>query len=98
MGFGLLAAADEALGHADVRVSGGEIAVDRERSLEFGNALRGPIGVNLNDAKTQMRQRLFWRDRQRLDRKRFGRRQARGPVIAHVRPMRTRFPRERRRR
>jgi len=62
MGVGLLAATDKTLGHADERASGGEIAVDRERLLEFGNALRGPIGVNLNDAKAQMRQRLFRRD------------------------------------
>ena len=47
---------------------------------------------------TRCPERLFGRDRQRLDRERFGRRQASGAVIAHVRPGERAVPCERRRR
>ena len=51
MGFSLFAEAEKTLGHPDIRVSVGEISVDRERSLEFGNALRSSVGVDLDAAQ-----------------------------------------------
>ena len=87
MDFRLFAASEKALGHTDERVSVSEIAVDRERALEFGNALRDPIGVDLDDPQDMhVPERLFRRDRQRLDCERLGRSQASGSVVAHVRP------------
>ena len=86
MHFCLFRAPQEALGDADKRVSVSEIAVDRERTLELGNSLPDPIGVNPNNSQAQVSRRFFRRDRQRLDGKPFGRRQTNSPIIAHVRP------------
>ena len=46
MHFCLFSAPEEALGDTDVRVGVSEIVVDRKRSLELGNSLPDPIGVN----------------------------------------------------
>ena len=51
MGFSLFATAEKILRHPDIRVSVGEISVDRQRSFAFGNALCGPVGVGLNAAQ-----------------------------------------------
>jgi hypothetical protein len=51
---GLFATANKIFGQSDMRVGSGEIPVDRERSLEFGNALRSPVGVGVDDAQAQM--------------------------------------------
>ena len=50
----LFAAANKIFGQSDIGVGGGEIPVDRKRSLDFGNALRGPVGVDVDDAQAQM--------------------------------------------
>ena len=50
----LFATAHKILGQSDIRMGGSEIPVDRKRSLDFGNALRGPVGVDVNGAQAQM--------------------------------------------
>jgi hypothetical protein len=62
MEIGLFGSPEEALGDADESVSIREIAVDRQRALEFRNALLHPIGVNANDSQTRMSGRFFGRD------------------------------------
>jgi hypothetical protein len=89
--FGVFSAPEEALGDTDVPVCFSEIAVDRKRSLELSNSLRDPIGVDSDNSQAHVSRRLFGRDRQRLDCERLGRRQMRGPVIAHVRPSKRAF-------
>ena len=76
---------EEGLGETDPCVGGSKIPVYRQRALKLSNALRGPVRVHLNDSETKMSQRLFGRDRQRLDCERFGRRQASRAVVAGVR-------------
>ena len=46
----LFATANKIFGDSDKRVGSGKIPVDRKRSLEFGNAFRGPVGVDVDDA------------------------------------------------
>jgi hypothetical protein len=65
-------------------VGSGEIPVDLKRSLEFGNALPGPVGVDVEDAQAQMSRSFLRRDRKRPDRKGFGCRQSSGAVVAQV--------------
>ena len=55
MRFSLFAATDKVLSQPDGRVSGGEISVDCKGSFALGNALRGPVGVDLNAPQAQMR-------------------------------------------
>jgi hypothetical protein len=66
------ATANKILSQSDICEGGGEVPVNCERSLKFGNALRRAIGVHLDDPQAQVRQGVLRRDRQRLDRERFG--------------------------
>src|SRR5580692_6387232 len=57
-------------------MGGRQIAVERQCSLQLGDALRGPVDVHLSNAQTEVPQRILRRERQRFDRERFGRGQA----------------------
>ena len=46
MSFGLFGAAGEYLGETDVAVSGGQVRIQRQCPLEFGNALVRALGLN----------------------------------------------------
>ena len=62
----LFATANKILSQSDIRVGGGEIPVERERTLKFGNALRSAIREYLDDSQTQVRPCVLGRDRQSL--------------------------------
>ena len=86
MGFSLFAATEKALSQPDVSVSGGEISIDRERSLEFGNALRNSICIDMDDRQVKCADAFRVAIDSALNDERLGRPEARGPVIADVRP------------
>ncbi len=62
VGLGILSSPEKSLRQTDPRVSGGEIPVDGQRAIEFGNALRGPICIHVDDSQTQVSQHPFGRD------------------------------------
>ncbi len=47
MSFGLSGATDKNLGVTDIRVSGGQIWIQRQRPLELGNGLGRAVGLHL---------------------------------------------------
>ena len=65
MSLGFLAATDEMFGDADKTVSDGQISIEREGSLAFGNAPSGAICEDLDNAHLQMREGMFGRYGQR---------------------------------
>ena len=59
MSLGLLSAAKIQLASADHGVGGGQIPVDRQRPLAFGNALLGAIGDAEDHAQTIVGKGMF---------------------------------------
>ena len=61
---------------------GGQIAIQRQRPLAFGDALCCAVRKYLDDGQYQVRQCMVRRDRQNLDQNRFGFRQTRDAVVS----------------
>ena len=80
MRFGLLAAAERDLGETNTSVSTSEISIERQRSLKFGNGLRGTVGEILYPAHAQMPCRMIGSRGQDLDGRSFGGREANRPI------------------
>src|SRR5450631_3499161 len=64
--FGFLGATEITFAKSDPRVSRGQISIQRQRALAFGDARGGMFGKNLDDAKEAMRKGVVWCVRQYL--------------------------------
>ena len=84
MGSGFFGVTDEYLGEADVAVSCRQIRVQRQRPLEFGDALVRPLRLIQDGAHDLMGQRIVRPLRKHLGYRRFGRREARVPVVRQI--------------
>src|SRR5208282_189449 len=65
MSLGFLAATDEMFGNTYKTVSEGQISIERECALAFGNAPSGAICEDLDNAHLQMSKSMFGRYGQR---------------------------------
>ena len=59
MSLGLLSAAEKQLASTDHGVGGGQIPIDRQRALTFGNSLLGAIGDAEDHAQTIVGEGMF---------------------------------------
>ncbi len=75
---------DEYLGEADVPVSIGQVRIERQRSLEFGDALADALGLDQDAAHNLMGQRIVRPLRKHLGYRRFGRREPGVPVVRQI--------------
>ena len=60
MGLGLLAATEKIFGKTDERVRAGQISIQRQRLLAFGDALSRAVRKNLDDAQYQVGHARAW--------------------------------------
>ena len=81
MGFGFFRMADEYLGQTDVPLSSGQVRIERQRALEFGDALVRAIGLVQDAAHDLVGQRIVRPQRKHLGDRRFGRRKPSVPVV-----------------
>jgi hypothetical protein len=72
-----LGATDEYLTSSDYCMGVGEISIQRQRVLTFGNAPCSPLGVYIDYSQVQMRKRMVRNRRQSFGQLRFGRREGR---------------------
>jgi hypothetical protein len=82
MGFRFLCSTEITFGKPNPHVSGGQISIQCQRALTFGDALSGTFGKDLDHAKETMRQSVVWRERKYLGQRRFGCHEACGPVAS----------------
>ena len=59
MSLGLLGLAEEKLAVADLCVRAGQVSIQFQRPLARPDTLRGAVGIHLDHAKQQMRERIL---------------------------------------
>ena len=80
--LGFFGATDKNLAKSYNGMGVGEISIQRQRMLAFGDALRGALGEHLDKSQEHMRARMVRDRRQGLGQLRFGRGEGR-PRIGH---------------
>ena len=81
MGLGFRAATEKKLGPTDASVRLGQISVQRQRLLAFGDAFGRTVCKDVDDAQSQVGHGKVRGNRQSLGRGRFRRRKSRRPVV-----------------
>ena len=83
--FSLLGSTQIALAKSDPCMGGGQIPIQRQCPLTFGNALGGAFGENMDNSHQAMRPRVIGRVGKYLSQGRFDHPQRRRPVDQHGR-------------
>ena len=81
MSLGFFGATDKNLSKTDVSMSCRQIRIQRQGSLEFGDALLRPVGLVQDATHDLVRQRIVRSQREHLRYRRFGRREVRVKII-----------------
>ena len=81
--LGILGLAELNLGHAYLSVRVGQISIQFQRPLAFPDALRGAVGLGLDDAQAQMGERILGGEGQRLGQSRLSRGKPRDPIVGN---------------